>query len=88
MFPEECAVVIEALKQVFDHEEEARVQQMSAAARFAYHQAASGPIMDWLKPWLDQQFEERAVEPNSSLGKAFAYLLGHWSTLTRFSMAA
>ena len=37
---------------------------MSAAARFAYHQAASGPIMDWLKPWLDQQFEERAVEPD------------------------
>ena len=25
VFPEECAVVIEALKQVFDHEAEARV---------------------------------------------------------------
>jgi imidazoleglycerol phosphate dehydratase HisB len=24
------------------------------------------------------------VEPNSSLGKAIAYLLGHWETLTRF----
>ena len=32
VFPEECAIVMEALKQVFDHEEEARVQQMSAAA--------------------------------------------------------
>ena len=65
-------MVIEALKQVFDHEEEARVQRMSAAARLAYHQHYSGPIMDQLKHWLDQQCEERTVEPNSSLGKAMA----------------
>lgn len=84
VFPHECAVVIEALKQVFDHEEEARVQQMSAAARLAYHQHYSGPIMDGLKHWLEQQSEARTVEPNSSLGKAITYLLGHWLTLTRF----
>jgi transposase len=84
VFPDECAVVIEALKQVFDHEEEARDQQMSAAARLAYHQHYSSPIMDRLKHWLEQQCEARNVEPNSSLGKAFAYLLGHWPTLTRF----
>jgi hypothetical protein len=73
-----------ALKQVFDHEEEARVQRMSAAARLACHQHSSGPIMDQLKHWLDQQWEERTVEPNSSLGKAIASLRGHWLTLTRF----
>jgi transposase len=84
VFPTECAMVIEALKQVFDHEEEARVQQMSAEARLEYHQQYSGPIMEQLKHWLEQQFEERTVEPNSSLGKAFHYLLGHWATLTRF----
>jgi hypothetical protein len=27
---------------------------------------------------------ERLVEPNSSLGKAFQYLLNHWHTLTQF----
>jgi transposase len=84
VFPRECAVVIEALKQVFDHEDEARVQQMSAAARLAYHQHYSGPLMDKLKHWLEQQDEARIVEPNISLGKAIAYLLGHWLTLTRF----
>jgi transposase len=84
VFPDECAVVIEALKQVFDHEEEARVQQMSAETRLRYHQQSSGPIMEQLKHWLDAQFEERSVEPNSSLGKAFHYLLTHWQTLTRF----
>src|SRR4029453_1104124 len=84
VFPDECTVVIEALKQVFDHEEEARVQQMSAEARLGYHQQYSGPIMAHLKHWLDAQFEERTVEPNSSLGKALQYLLSHWQTLTRF----
>jgi transposase len=84
VWPEECAVVIEALKQVFDHEEEARVQQMNATERLAYHQAYSRPIMEALKQWLDTQIDERLVEPNSSLGKAIAYLRGHWETLTRF----
>ena len=84
VFPEECAVVIEALKQVFDHEEEARVQQMNATERLAYHQAYSRPIMEALKQWLDTQIDEHLVEPNSSLGKAIAYLRGHWETLTRF----
>jgi hypothetical protein len=84
VFPDECAVVIEALKQVSDHDDEARVQQMQPAERLAYHQHYSGPIMDALKQWLDTQVDERLVEPNSSLGKAIAYLRGHWDTLTRF----
>ena len=83
-FPDECTVVTGALRQVFDHEEEARMQPMSAEARLEYHQQYSGPIMAQLKDWLDAQFEERHVEPNSSLGKAFHYLLSHWQTLTRF----
>jgi transposase len=80
----ESAVVTEALKQVFEHEEEARVQKLSAADRLAYHHTYSAPSMDALKEWLEQQGAERLVEPNSSLGKAIAYLLGHWATLTRF----
>jgi len=84
VFPQECAVVIEALKQVFDHDEQARDAQMSPEARFAYHQAYSRPIMDALTRWLDQQLADRLVEPNSSLGKAMAYMQGHWETLTRF----
>jgi transposase len=83
-FPTECTIVIEALKQVFDHEEEARLQQLNPTERLAYHQHASGPIMEALKCWLTKQFADRTVEPNSSLGKAMAYLLGHWPTLTRF----
>jgi transposase len=88
VFPQECQVVIEALKQVFDHDEQARDEQMSPEARLAYHRDYSGPIMDDLKRWLDTQFADRLVEPNSSLGKAIVYMQGHWETLTRFLSAA
>ena len=84
VFPQECAVVMETLAQVFDHEEAARRLQLTPMERLTYHQHASGPLMEALKHWLEQQFAERTVEPNSSLGKAFAYLLTHWQTLTRF----
>ena len=84
VFPDECKVVIDALKQVFDHDDEAADQSFSAQERLGYHQVYSGPIMDGLKRWLEQQFDHRLVEPNSSLGKAMSYLLGHWETLTRF----
>jgi transposase len=84
VFPSECRVVIDALKQVFDHDEEARDQRMSAEARLAYHQAYSQPLMDELKVWLDQQLEDRLVEPNSSLGQAITYMQNYWQTLTRF----
>ena len=84
IFPKECQVVIEALTQVFDHDDEARDQQMSPAQRLAYHQSYSQPIMDELKRWLQKQCDERLVEPNSSLGKAIAYMQPHWATLTRF----
>jgi hypothetical protein len=84
VFPTECRVVIEALKQVFDHEDEARTQQLSPEERLAYHQASSGPIMHSLKQWLAHQFDDRLVEPNSALGKAITYMQAHWVTLTRF----
>ena len=84
VFPRECQVVIDALKQVFDHDEQARDEQMSPEARLAYHRDYSGPIMDALKRWLATQGNDRLVEPNSSLGKAIAYMQGHWETLTRF----
>jgi transposase len=83
-FPSECRVVLDALKQVFDHDEEARDQQMSPERRLAYHQEYSQPLMDELKVWLDKQLTDCLVEDNSSLGKAIHYMQDHWKTLTRF----
>jgi transposase len=72
VFPVECQVVLDGLKQVFDHDEQARKERMSSQARLAYHQKYSGPLMDELKRWLTKQVAARLVEPNSSLGKAMA----------------
>ncbi len=77
-------MVIEALKQVFDHDDEVRDQQMGPVQRLAYHQSYSQPIMDKLKRWLQKQCDDRLVEPNSSLGKAISYMQTHWATLTQF----
>ncbi len=88
VFPEEGERVIGDFKQVFEHEAVTRQQAMTAEERLAYHQKHSGPILNALKSWLEAQFEQRLVEPNSSLGKAFNYLLGHWPKLTRFLTVA
>jgi hypothetical protein len=82
-FPAESAVVVKALKLVYDHDAEAREKQLSAEERLVYHQTYSEPVFKTLKTWLEQQTAQRLVEPNSSLGKAIAYLLDHWATLTQ-----
>jgi transposase len=51
VFPQECQVVLEILAQVFDHDEAARDQQLSPAARLAYHQAMSRPLLEVRKGW-------------------------------------
>jgi hypothetical protein len=84
VFPHECQVVLEVIRQVFDHDEQAREGALSPEARLAYHQAQSQPLMDALKEWLDKQIDDHVVEPNSALGKAIGYLQTHWQTLTRF----
>ena len=81
-FPTESAVVVNALKLVYDHNEEARDKRLSAQERLAYHQRYSEPVFTTLKTWLEQQTTQRLVEPDSSLGKALSYLLDHWDTLT------
>jgi hypothetical protein len=83
-FPAESAVVVDALKVVYDHDEHTGAERLSMQERLAYHQTYSAPILTTLKEWLEQQTAQRLVEPNSSLGKAIAYMLDHWQTLTRF----
>ena len=84
VFPHECQEVLQVIRQVCDHDEQARADHLSPEARLAYHQAQSQPLMDKLKRWLDQQIDDHLVEPNSSLGKAISYMQTHWETLTRF----
>jgi transposase len=83
-FPQECRFVLESLGEVYGYDEAARAQRMSHEERLHFHQEHSGPVMEKLHIWLDAQFDERRVEPNSGLGHAISYLLKHWDRLTLF----
>lgn len=83
-FPEETQHVLTLLKQIYQHEQQAQEQQLDDHQRLSYHQQHSAPIMNELNAWIKQQQKARAVEPNSSLGKAFAYTQNHWDSLVQF----
>ncbi len=83
-FTDQCRYVIDALKVVYHNDQVAREKGMSAEERLAYHQAHSQSTMDDLKAWLQRQFDEKLVEPNSALGDAISYLLKRWDALTLF----
>ena len=84
IFPEQTRHVIRSIGLVSKHDRMAKNRKLTAEERLHLHQQISKPVMDELKIWLKTQFEERHVEPNSSLGKAFRYFLKHWEGLTDF----
>jgi transposase len=83
-FPEPCRFVLESIREVYRYEAVTQQQGMSAEERLAFHQEHSKPVMEKLHTWLQAQFDERTVEPNSGLGQAISYLLNHWPKLTLF----
>lgn len=83
-FPSECRYVLEMLGRVYGYDAEAREQQLRGAARLAFHQRHSRPVMEELHRWLETQLSQKRTEPNSSRGQAITYLLRHWKGLTAF----
>jgi hypothetical protein len=83
-FPAETRHVLERLAEVYRLDAQARQEGLTPEARLVLHQQQSKPVMDALHAWLKAQFDERRVEPNSSLGKAISYTLRHWEALTLF----
>ena len=57
---------------------------MTADQRLHFHQSKSGPLMEDLETWLNDQLNHNKVEPNSGLGQAISYMLNHWKPLTLF----
>jgi transposase len=83
-FPEPCRFVLETLGEVYGYDETARQRGLTREERLQFHQEHSRPVMEKLHSWLEAQFAERTVEPNSGLGQAISYLLRHWEKLTLF----
>ena len=83
-FPEECRYVLKTLGRVYRNDSLANKQDLSPEERLRFHQEHSGPMLQELQQWMKAQLTEHKVEPNSGLGKAFSYLLNHWTKLTLF----
>lgn len=86
-FPDQCLYVIDVFATIYKNDAMAKELQLSPEERLQYHLEKSGPTMESFHGWLNDQFDRRQVEPNSSLGKAIAYVLNHWKELTRFLRA-
>ena len=83
-FPDECRRVIEDLREVYGTDARAKEEKLTPEQRLALHQEQSKPRMDALRAEMQKQLDKRLVEPNSGLGKAYAYMLRHWDGLTLF----
>src|SRR5215510_1860107 len=67
-FPEPCRYVLESLGEVYGYDAQAAELGLSPEERLRFHQEHSQPVMEKLHAWLQAQFEEKRVEPNSGLG--------------------
>ena len=83
-FPEECRFVLETLRDVYKNDAIAKEQKMSPDERLRFHQEHSQPLMGALERWMEEQFQQRKVEPNSGLGDAIRYMHKRWKKLTLF----
>jgi len=83
-FPEQSIYVIEQLAEVYKNDSISKMQNMTPRQRLLFHQKKSKPVMDELENWFDEQFDEKKIEPNSSLGNAIKYMKRHWHELTLF----
>jgi len=88
-YPAPCAEIIELIRQLYGVERacpsldpaasaETRTAALELRARLRREESA--PIVEAIRTWAHHQ---RAL-PESSLGKAIAYMLGLWAGLTRF----
>jgi hypothetical protein len=75
---------LETLGDVYKYDAEARTAKLSPQKRLLFHQQHSEPLMKSLREWMEAQFAQKLVEPNSGLGKAITYFLRHWKGLTAF----
>ena len=86
-FPAEVRFVLETLREVYITDARAREQNLDPAQRLALHQAESTAPMKALEHWMQRQFTDRLIEPNSALGAAILYMQKRWSELTLFLRA-
>jgi len=83
-FPKECSYVLKTLEKVYANDAYTKEMSMSPEERLKYHKDNSSTLMEDLKKWLENQLEQKNIEPNSALGGAISYMLKHYKGMTLF----
>ncbi|MCC6652489.1 MAG: transposase [Candidatus Eisenbacteria bacterium] len=87
-YPTECRYVIERIALVYKVDDDCKGRGVSDEERLLAHQEESAAPMEEARAYMAAQLEEKRVEPNSNLGKAFNYFLKRWDKFTLFLRAA
>ena len=83
-FPKECEYVLKTLEKVYANDAYTKKMSMNPEERLKYHKDNSATLMEDLKKWLENQLEQKNIEPNSTLGGAISYMLKHYKGMTLF----
>ena len=76
-------IAAEALRRIAEfYAVEKRIRGQSANARQRAREAVSRPLIEAMKPWLEDQL--RRVPPRGGLAGAIRYALARWPALSRF----
>lgn len=87
-FTPECEFVLDIISQGYKNEAHCKRNGLDPPMRLQYHKEHSGPLMEALRVWLNNQLLHHLAEDNSGLGRATRYMLRHWDALTRFLSVA
>lgn len=83
-FPADSHELLEGIGHIYKVDERCRENKLSPEERLKEHQRESGPVMEALRRSMEDKLAKKLVEPNSSLGQAFNYLLKRWDKFTLF----
>jgi transposase len=83
-FPADCKHVLEELRKIFVVDAQCQTAGLSPEERLRVHQRDSGPVMEALHTWMNNELATKRVEPNSGLGHAYNYMLKRWHKFTLF----
>jgi transposase len=81
VWPQEVIKIIGDFASIFSNDHGA---PKDAEERLKWHQKKSSRIMEGIKEYSNSLIKSKKVEPNSSMGKAIAYLNNHWEAFTLF----
>lgn len=83
-FPTECLHLVGQIALIYRLDNECKKKGFSNDERLGAHQKDSASVMEALRKWMADQLDEKRIEPNCGLGKAFNYFLKRWEKFTVF----